>query len=269
MRFKVWIQPKKIVLRAAQSLFLLCLVVLQATAQQSISTDRPSIGFSSYIVPKGTLTGELGYLYTVDKEGDVSLAQGALPRTTFRYGLTDGFELRAQLAQQFLRFKAPGTNVKENTLSPLNLGFKLRLYEKQTEDGNPSFRVSALTLVGLPFTVKESLRPDEASLFGLVILEKMFANASVYTNIGGTLNGELWTWTINAGYNRSLNTQLGTFIEVYSSYQGDADVLNYGIDGGFTYALSRKYQVDLAAGYGLGEFGPDFLLNAGFSFLID
>ena len=58
-------------------------------------------------------------------------------------------------------------------------------------------------------------------------------------------------------------------MEVYSSYHHKTDVFNYGIDGGLAFVFAKKYQLDLAAGYGLGNSGEDFFLNLGFSFLVD
>ncbi|MGB0526026.1 MAG: transporter [Flammeovirgaceae bacterium] len=258
------------------SFFLFTILLSTPTlihAQHTVSTDRPSVGFNSYIVPKGTLTGELGYFYSFDESQDTSpnttttLHFSSLPNTMFRYGISKRFEVRAGMDYLMTNTVRPNDpNFRNHGLSTLNVGFKTLLVEK----GDPALRVSLLNITGLPFTANEDFRPDHPTVFGLLIVEKFFsANSSIHYNIGGTFAENHWTWNSNLGYNYTINSSLSAFAEVFSFYLHEVDAFQWGVDGGLAYVFARKYQLDIAAGIGMNDAATDFLLNIGFSFLID
>ena len=234
-------------------------------AQNSISTDRPSVGFNSYIVPKKSLTGELGFFFSHDKVS-LNKTENLVVNSMFRYGITSRFEVRAGIDYQSTTVKNDRTGkTMADAMSPLNLGFKALLFESESAN---TFRIALLAIVGLPFTVKEELRPDNPPIYSIFIAEKYInSKASIYLDHGGNWANDTWLWNTNLGYSHTVSPQFNYFGEVYSFYNTDA--FSFGIDAGIGIVIADKYQVDAALGYGLNDSATDLLLNLGFSFLID
>jgi len=70
-------------------------------------------------------------------------------------------------------------------------------------------------------------------------------------------------YTVALGY--SISDNLGFFIEGYG-FVNNLETATLSVDGGFTYLLSPKIQLDISAGKGISE--NNYFLSAGFSILI-
>lgn len=253
-------------MRFLTSLLLFYFLSFPTFCQNTVSTDRPSVGFNSYIVPKGSLTGELGYFFSQQKASGSTARASAMPNSMFRYGLFERLEVRAGI--DYLGFttkNGSGTSTIDG-LSGLNLGFKALLLEK----GDPAIRISFLNITTFQFTAAEAIKEDKPNLYNLLIFEKFFSEkSSLYLDLGGSWTGHNWLWNNNLGFNYTFSPAFNGFLEAYTFYDTNESQFSIGIDGGLGYVFADKFQLDAALGIGLNNNAADILLNLGFSFLID
>ncbi len=96
---------------------------------QTIVTDRPDQTESSSTVPKGSFQIESGVLFGSSKSGGISIRETLAPSTLFRYGITNGIEIR--LVNQFESIKNRITSEKANGISDLEIGTKFQILKKE------------------------------------------------------------------------------------------------------------------------------------------
>ena len=220
---------------------LLCLSI---SAKAQIVTDRPDQTESSSTVGKGVLQIESGLFIGYEGGESASTQQILAPTTLFRYGLTQGIELR--VVNQFESLKHPnGQSIFG--ISDIEVGTKVQLL--QSEEWNTE--IAFLTHVALPTGTSELSSDTAASISKLSIAHALGDNLDLGYNIGynyfGTGSGDL-TYSVALGV--GVTDNVGIYIEPYG------DVVNleeglHNIDAGVTYLPHKNLQFDFSFGLGL------------------
>ena len=104
------------------------LIGLSAKAQKII-TDRPDQTESSSTIEKGALQIESGIFYGTAKDDFFSEEVLLAPTVLWRYGITDGIELR--LLTEFASVKNKLTSDKSSGLTDLQVGTKFQILKKE------------------------------------------------------------------------------------------------------------------------------------------
>ena len=216
---------------------------LYTSLNAQIITDRPDQTESSSTVGKGVLQIESGLF--LGFEGEESSSQQLLaPTTLFRYGLTQGFELR--VVNQFESIKHPGgQNIFG--MSDLEVGTKIQLL--QSEEWNTE--IAFLTHVAFPTGTSEISTDTVASISKLSIAHALSSNLDLGYNIGynyfGSGSGDL-TYSLALGV--GVTDNVGLYVEPYGDIVNLEDGL-HNIDAGVTYLPHKNLQFDFSFGFGL------------------
>ncbi|TCZ68254.1 transporter [Flaviaesturariibacter aridisoli] len=240
---------------------IVCLLTtLQATAQddEHLEADRPSESQSAQTVDRHAFQIELGLRREVADPETVDYFE---PRTVLRYGLLEGFELRAEVQPLTERHRDGGRT--ETGLRPIELGFKAGLWK-----GKGLLPEAALyTQVGIPKFASEAFRPTYAEPRIRLLLENEINQQwRLNYNIGAEWSGEdtkpQWLYTLSPEV--TLGKHWEAFAEVYGFVQGGA-LPEHSVDAGLSYFIGKKGKVDLSTGAGLTSAAPVNFVALGFS----
>ena len=238
----------------------LVLAGFQATAQEQehIETDRPGESQSAQTVDRGAFQIELGLRREVS---DPETTDWFHPRTVLRYGLLNGFELRADVSP--LTEHRHDQDKSESGVLPIEFGFKAGLWK-----GKGALPEAALfTQVGIPKFASEAFRPTYAvPRIRLLFENELNQQCRLNYNIGAEWSGEdtkpQWLYTFSPEV--SIGKHWEAFAEVYGFLQGGS-LPEHSIDPGLSYFIGRNGKVDLSAGAGLTGAAPVNFVALGFS----
>jgi len=237
-------------------LFVLTCICFHVNAQEDsiqINTDRP--GYSDYpkTIPQGYFQIEAGFSFeteTANPNDKIQLINWN--NTLLKYGLTKGWELRLGQTYQSERLLESGTNpqfVWQSFSGPVIIGTKIDLLSESgiipqtailAEYGFNTFsqdRFQRNSFYRVQLSSKHQLNPDWYLMANLGYDEQ-------FNNFGRL------RFTINTGY--SLSKKLSAYAEIYGFRSKFLTPLNY-FDGGFTYLINPKFQLDVHAGFSLTE----------------
>ena len=233
----------------------------QPSDDLTISTDRPGFANSTDIVPRGHIQLEGGA--TAARSGDDrSYSFGQL---LVRVPLSSRIEAHVGVPS-YLVSRSGGT--RETGADNLFLEGKYLLSSRKRS----AYSVTANAILPTG-SQKVTTRRFESGV-------NFAADYKLSDSLGITLNlGELRVANVSAtgstshaddlfgaaAFNFTLTPKLGTFAELYA-IGGDGPTQKY-LDGGFTYLLNPRTQLDASAGVGLGNRagGPDYFYGAGIS----
>lgn len=232
-----------------------------------IETDRPDFTESPNVVPKGALQIETGFILEKDKESSLLMGQQSVnvTNTTFntgliRYGLTNKLELRFNYSIDKTERKGGPSDTSFTELSPVFIGVKTNLY--QAEKVSLGFLAHLYISSDFSGASPEFLMPvsiDFTDKFGVAFQLGMSWDIGAESPVG--------SYTLALGY--AITDALSAYIEPYGysinslDYRGKDRRLN----GGFTYLVNNKLQLDLTGGVGYSKHAPDHFINAGFSYI--
>lgn len=240
-------------------IFISFLILNITTTAQTIITDRPDQTESSSTIPKGSLQIEAGFLTGTAKDDLFSERQILAPTVLFRYGITQGFELRA--LTQFESIKNKLSNETYEGISDLEIGTKIQLFKKESSTTEVAF----LTHVILPTASKQLTNDKFGSISKLSISHSVSESIGVGYNIGydyfGYGNGNL-TYSLAIGI--MITDAFGLYLEPYGAFL-DIEKHKASFDGGLTYLLQDNLQLDVSYGTGLNHtmnyFAVGFSIN--------
>lgn len=228
-------------------IFISFLILNITTTAQTIITDRPDQTESSSTIPKGSLQIEAGFLTGSAKDDLISERQILAPTVLFRYGITQGFELRA--LTQFESIKNKLSNETYEGISDLEIGTKIQLFKKESSTTEVAF----LTHVILPTASKQLTNDKFGSISKLSISHSVSESIGVGYNIGydyfGYGNGNL-TYSLAIGI--MITDTFGLYLEPYGAFL-DIEKHKASFDGGLTYLLQDNLQLDVSYGTGLNH----------------
>jgi len=216
-----------------------------------IYTDRP--GFSEYpkTVPQGYFQIEGGLSFeTVSINPTDKVQQINWNNTLLKFGLTPGWELRLGQTYQSERILESGTSpqfIWQSTSGPVVVGTKIDLI-KEAE-----LIPQTAIIVEYGFNTLSPETFQRNNFFRIQLSSKYQLNPEWYLmgNIGYDERFNSFgriRYTLNTGY--SITEKLSVYAEIYGFRSQSLTPLNY-FDGGFTYLLSPKFQLDVHAGFDL------------------
>jgi len=240
--------------------FPILLCVLPASANDELVTDRPDQTESAVVVPRRSLQVETGI--TLERDDDVEIL--AVPGTLVRYGLSHRFELR--LAWPGWVQVEDGSESTDGLADP-EVGMKLALASRP--------ELALLAHVSLPVGDEEVGAPDPAPSMRLSAAHELTErlgfgwNAGIETGSQQLDEGRtrlLARWVYTAAMGFDLSDTWGAFLEVFGDLPAsDPSPAAHSMDGGITWLLSPRLQLDLAAGIGLNADAADRFATAGLS----
>ena len=232
---------------------IIVLFPIRSIAQEveDIVTDRPDETESATLITKGYLQVETGFFYEELKENSFLEKTWAYNTSLLRYGLLENLELRlgldvidkVEISDDFLM--EPGTG-----LSPLLLGVKVGI----TEEKGVLPKMALLGHLYLPFTAKKAYRPESTGVDFRFAFNHEFTNSNLSYNLGA----KWWddaphaTYIYTMAYGYDLTEKLGVLVELYGDLP-EKDGPSHHWDGGFTYLVTKNFQLDAFIGSGLNN----------------
>lgn len=233
---------------------LLISVSFAANAQEDsimIATDRP--GFSEYpgSIPQGYFQVEAGFLFESETINPTDRAQIInWNNTLIKYGLLEGMELRLSQTYQSERLLEGGQSpqfIWQSFSGPVVVGTKINLWP---ESGLIP-QTAIVAEYGFNTFSPETFTRN--NFYRIQLTSKYQLNSAWYVmgNLGFDKRFNDFRrlrFTLNSGY--SLNEKLSVYAELYGFRSEARTPLNY-FDGGFTYLINPKFQLDVHAGFDL------------------
>lgn len=220
-------------------------VCLVSYSNAQIVTDRPDQTESSSTVGNGNLQIESGLLISFEGDNQLSTQQILAPTNLFRYGVSDGLELR--FLSQFEMLKEDIQAIRG--ISDIEIGVKIQVLKK--EDVNTE--IAFLTHLVIP-TGTEALSNGEFGTINKVsISHELNDNIELGYNLGYDYFGQgagNFTYSIALGI--GVNEKVGIYVEPFGELTNFEDfILNF--DAGFTYLANDNLQYDFSFGTGLNQ----------------
>lgn len=225
---------------------ILMILVNYTVSGQKIITDRPDQTESSSTVMKKSLQVESGILLGFSDNDTLSERHFIGPSTLFRYGVTQGLEIR--VVNQFISIRNKNTKEEITGIGDLEIGAKIQILQK--EDVNTE--IAFLTHVVLPTGSSDVSIGNYGTINKLSISHELSKNIGIGYNVGynyfGIYNG-FFTYSVVLGI--GITDKAGIYLEPYGQIGifGDKHLANF--DAGVTYLIKDNFQLDLSFGLGI------------------
>lgn len=244
-----------------------------ALARQSadLVTDRPDATESAVTVPLKSVQMEFGGRWLFDRSADGELDIVEVPGTLVRVGMSQRVELRlgwggwVETALESSRerhrvdgFADPEVGMKWALMEPA--GMELALLAHVTLPAGDE-------IVGAP-GVDPSVRLAAAHPLG--------NRASIGVNLGYEFRSveggrdsdvrRLGRWVYSGSMGVDITSRWGGFVELFGDLPAsDPGPAVHVVDGGVTYLVAPRVQLDLSAGVGVNDVAPDRFVGVGLS----
>ena len=256
-------------LRATAGLACLALL-MQAHAEEPITTDRPDFVESSDVVGKGRFQIETSVAFERDKQAGVKTRLRSTP-TLLRWGVSEDWELRLE-TEGALRQRSSGVGpaTTESGFADVSLGAKWHWREGNEEAGTPGlawlFHVdvdsgsAAFRGPGLRPSVRMVAEWELAGGYSVGVMPGLYSDRN---DEGQHYVGGIFAVVLG----KSLTDKLRGFVELsgqqLAARKNGGNLLTF--DTGLAYLLSNELQVDVALSRGLNKTSPDFSWTVGLS----
>jgi hypothetical protein len=236
-------------------LFITHISVAQTTTD--IETDRPDQTETPYSVGKKMFQAENGF--TVAKYDDNFKGYGLV--SLLRFGLSEKFELRAEVTSENLRF---GNNNFSKGLLPLEIGFKVNIAEEK----GILPKTSLITHLVLPKAASKDYKATYVvPNFRFTMQHSLSKKQSFSYNLGGEWGADdkkfTPLYTLATGYD--ITNKLYGYIELFGFFP-QKQIAEHSFDGGLAYLVKPNLQIDISAGVGLTKTAPQNYWALGLSF---
>ncbi len=239
-------------------------------AQDAMVTDRPDFTESSSVVGKCRLQIEGGYTYLHDESAGIALDEHGLPELLLRYGLTDCLELRVGwIGYVFSKEqdRAGGVTSEVDGGTGLDIGVKRQFNDQDGWMPESGVILGVTAPVGNPQIGTDRLGASVVGLYSWEVNDWL----SIGGNTGGSFTApgsdysNVFVQSFSAGV--SLTERFGMYHEWFMlAFDGAEDSRpQHFYDTGFTYLVTRNFQLDWRAGVGLSEAAADFFTGTGFA----
>ena len=229
-----------------------------------ISTDRPDVTESPYLMDKGFFQVEAGIISQHDKPStDIKMSELSAPLILLRYGLAKNVELRAGIDYISSKVTINDSSTSTSGLSPFFLGTKVHLFQEKG-----SVPETALLLgVTLPFKENSEFQSEYIGLaFRFAMQNTLSKRFSLSYNLGGLFGADSpgATGFYSVALGAVLVKKLSAFVELYG-FLPEKTSPDHRFDAGFTYLVLKNLQADISGGLGISEGSPDYFLGMGLS----
>lgn len=225
-------------------------------SQDVIQLDRPDQTETVFVVPKGYIQFESGFMYEKIDKTDQHFH---LPTILWKYGLNDKVELR--VITEFSRTVTNSTDTYE--LQPISLGFKTALIEEKGIIPKISF-IGKAELRKSELLQRKTILPAFRFTFQNTINDK----TSLGYNLGMFWNENLqetYLYTFTIG--KTITPKFNYFVEMYG-FMSPNQSADHRINGGITYLVNKDFMLDTSAGIGLSKTSPKHFISFGISYRI-
>ena len=221
--------------------------------------DRPDQTESPFLVPKGYLQFEDGFNYENENDQILNISYSSM---LLRYGLFDHFELR--FAADYNHVKGALNNDFKG-FSPFTIGGKIHINEEKGWIPQIAF----LGHISIANTGADAFQQKYHSTnmllaFSNSLTDELDLGYSFSVEFPADIDYTIGTYTLVFGY--SLTEKIGTFIEVYGDFSKYMAAQNK-FNGGVTYLIHPKLQLDFAGGFGLSQYAPNNYFTFGIIYL--
>ena len=240
-----------------------------------VVTDRPDQTESPLVVPVGTVQVEIGSTFTNDEEEGTRTETSAAPGTLVRYAFHPRFELRLEWpgwVEADSRDASGRSRVSEP--SDPELGVKVALAAARGKRPD----IALLAHVSLPWGGEPIGSPRADPTARLSVAHTLSRRIGLGWNVGWEAhsfrdpNGQTHTLTrfiYTASCGIEISERLGTFVEVFGDLPASDPARSaHSLDGGVTYLVAPRVQVDFSAGVALESEAPDRFVGFGVSFRV-
>lgn len=218
-----------------------------AVFSQSIITDRPDQTESSSTIEQGSLQIETGILIGFTEDDFTSERQLLAPTALFRYGITNGVELR--VLSQFESLKDQNSSQRINGISDLEIGTKVQLFKKEDINTEIAFVSHLILPTGSMGLTNDSFGTINKLSISHEINDALELGYNLGYDYFGEGNGDL-TYSVAFGF--SVTDKLGIYIEPFGSFV-DINTLEANFDAGIAYLLKDNVQLDFSFGTGINH----------------
>jgi len=253
---------KRTVLLSLCSSVVFCLAGSVGLAQESsiapISTERPTVGPCTDVIPRNSLQIETGVGAALERNGYTA----DLPESLLRLGLTNRVEVR--FLNSNLTYQRP-TNPEVPTLQTADTAFSAKVLLDQPNRIGPRSAILSLSVPTGGVTQSSGSYDPTAAVVWAQSLPRGFSLDEVVQTTLTTLHGARrpqWSPSIAAGY--ALSGKISLFAEYAPNLFADRN-LSYVVDGGFTYAHGKSQQFDVRVGYTTETDARSALISLGYS----
>ncbi len=236
----------------------------------TVSSDRPTVGTGTYVMPHKKIQIEAGGWYGSDKDADYRTDQLGYNSTQIRFGISQNAELRVSstFSKNTYTHEPTGLSSDDSGLSPLVVGTKIRLNKRTPRKWN-NFTLMAnvhLNKVATPIYQTPTLGHDLTLANTIQFSDK----ASLGSNVGLTWDGfgSTVTGIYTSAFSRQL-TQKATIIGELYGYWPQGAGIDVSFDGGFTFLFNNQLQGDIIGGFGISERAQDWFVGIGLCFLLN
>lgn len=246
-------------------IFTLLLVILtyvsysQEIENVELIGDRPDQTESSTVLPKGYFQIEDGF---VNENVSTDITNISYSSFLVRYGLFENMELR--FASDYQMTKVSGLD-NISGFAPISFGSKIQV--RQEDGWLPQIAfLGHITIANTGY--KEFLQEYHSAnmvlTFGHSLNNYMSIGYSIGVDFPSEVDYAIGTYTFVTGF--AISNKVGAFLEVY----GDFSKYMYAdnkINGGVTYLIHPKLQLDLAGGFGLSEYSANSYYSFGLIYM--
>lgn len=249
--------PLKSTLVVAISLLLVQLVHAQDELNE-LTVDRPGIAESPFTVAPGMYQFEVGFDYFKRYNGNLY----NLPVALFRTGISNGAELR--ISSRHLLDNTDGKSFNGST--PLLVGVKVHIIHQNKWIPETDILTNIIIPVGTSYAQPKNLGHEVLLLFQ----NDFYPNTAINYNIGYTWDGNRQKGILNTSfcYNYLPTHKVGLFLEYFSYMRADWPG-EIGMDGGMTYQVKPKFQMDISIGISRLDKQNNYFISTGFALRLE
>lgn len=227
-----------------------------------ISADRPGALTGTDIMPRFKLQWETGMGVELDSDAPHTIT---LNSSLLRFGLFERAEVR--LGTDFLLSDIGKTMEPSFDMAPISIGLKTMLHEGSGIIPSIAFLAEMKTPhFGMKVLLPAHLTPSFHLLFDHTLNDRL----SLGYNIGAEWDGETTTpiTLLGLGLYYDISDNIGSFVEAYNYLHPKSDN-QYLTEFGFTWLVSRRVQLDIAADFDLQRVGKYCIFSFGMAWLIN
>jgi len=237
--------------------------------EPDLASDRPDFTESSTNVGAGRVQIEMGYTFTHDREFGTTTRSHSYPETLVRIGLwADWLEFR--IGQNFASEQLATGTLSEGAhgAEDLYLGIGLALTEQKGCLPESKIILQTLVPTGSGDHSDDQMLPGINFLYGWdIVPDHLTCGGSTQANRSRGDNAEYYVevaQSFTVGY--SLTDKLSAYTEWFGLFPcGSTSIFpQHYFDAGFTYLVTKDFQLDIRAGVGLNRHADDLFTGAGF-----
>ena len=236
-------------------------------------TDRPDRTESTALIPPSLVQIEAGASWAQDDDAGTLVRALAVSEVLLRIGVLPALEARLGFSGWRRRSVAGdgASGPTESGIGDISVGFKTRVLAARAGLPEIAFIGTLLLPTGREGLGAERVEPEAR----LALAHDLSQRVSLGYNVAAT-----WTSAANGAGGLETNTDLlytavlgvaltdrvGAFVEAFGAIAlGDNRPSASALDGGLTFLVHERLQLDVTGGVGLNAAAEDWLLGLGFS----